>query len=138
MTTHELTGLRSQIEANLSNLEAVALTARSEVRASSQVNANAFLDELDYAKCDVELKTTLEIHNHTIKQQNSLRAALAKMDTGLFGLCVSCGYMIASKRLEALPGATQCTECLFGVEFEATRTSGVTHRVRRAHLRWAA
>jgi DnaK suppressor protein len=120
MTTNEIMSLRSQIEARLNDLEAVALTARSELRASSEINTNAFHDELDYAKCEVELKTTLEIHNHNLMQQISLRTALAKMHTGTFGVCLPCGKMISTKRLEASPGAARCIECLMGVDFDVS------------------
>lgn len=37
-------------------------------------------------------------------------AALRRMDTGVFGECVDCGYEIPMERLEALPFAIRCEE----------------------------
>ena len=37
-------------------------------------------------------------------------AALRRMDTGVFGACVDCGYDIPIERLEALPFAIRCEE----------------------------
>ncbi len=37
-------------------------------------------------------------------------AALRRMDTGVFGTCVDCGYEIPIERLEALPFAIRCEE----------------------------
>lgn len=37
--------------------------------------------------------------------------ALARMDEGTYGLCVSCGNPIQEKRLEAVPWARHCIQC---------------------------
>jgi DnaK suppressor protein len=37
-------------------------------------------------------------------------AALRRMDTGVFGSCVDCGFDIPIERLEALPFAIRCEE----------------------------
>ena len=45
--------------------------------------------------------------------QDSLTAvesALARMDEGTYGRCVSCGQAIAPARLEAMPSTTRCIE----------------------------
>lgn len=38
-------------------------------------------------------------------------AALARVTSGTYGLCVSCGRPIAAGRLEARPFAALCVEC---------------------------
>jgi RNA polymerase-binding transcription factor len=38
-------------------------------------------------------------------------AALARLDGGTYGRCVSCGQAIAPERLEALPWASHCIDC---------------------------
>jgi DnaK suppressor protein len=40
-----------------------------------------------------------------------IRAALARINDGTFGVCVTCGGDIAPARLEALPFAQQCIDC---------------------------
>ncbi len=43
-----------------------------------------------------------------LKEIASVRAALARMDAGSYGDCLSCGEAIAPARLAALPEATLC------------------------------
>ena len=40
-----------------------------------------------------------------------IEAALARMDAGTYGICVSCGGTISSQRLTALPYTTACITC---------------------------
>lgn len=39
------------------------------------------------------------------------RQALARLESGSYGLCTTCGEPIAQARLEALPTAAQCIRC---------------------------
>ncbi len=39
------------------------------------------------------------------------KSALARLETGTYGRCVTCGSMIAPERLEAIPSADHCTRC---------------------------
>jgi RNA polymerase-binding transcription factor DksA len=42
---------------------------------------------------------------------NEVRAALARLDNGAFGLCEVCGKPIAAARLDAIPYARHCIKC---------------------------
>jgi RNA polymerase-binding transcription factor len=42
---------------------------------------------------------------------DEVEAALAKFDTGTFGVCESCGQPIPPARLEAMPAARFCIDC---------------------------
>lgn len=48
-----------------------------------------------------------------------IEQALARMDEGAYGRCVSCGEAIPASRLEALPHAAACVRCASRVENEA-------------------
>jgi DnaK suppressor protein len=41
-----------------------------------------------------------------------LHAALKRLEDGEYGICLSCGDDISPKRLNALPEATICIECI--------------------------
>jgi DnaK suppressor protein len=41
----------------------------------------------------------------------AIDAALARIDAGIYGVCVNCGAQIAPERLEAMPWATLCIDC---------------------------
>jgi RNA polymerase-binding transcription factor DksA len=40
-----------------------------------------------------------------------IRAALARMDAGEYGFCVTCGEAIAEERLDLLPWTPFCSRC---------------------------
>ncbi len=40
-----------------------------------------------------------------------IRNALARLETGTYGQCVTCGSMITRERLEAIPTADHCARC---------------------------
>jgi len=41
----------------------------------------------------------------------AIRAAIARIDGGSYGRCVTCGGDISPQRLVAMPAATQCFDC---------------------------
>ena len=48
------------------------------------------------------------------RQLARIEAALARMDSGRYGFCVSCDRQIALTRLEADPAETVCETCEIG------------------------
>ncbi|MGC1185094.1 MAG: TraR/DksA C4-type zinc finger protein [Candidatus Dormiibacterota bacterium] len=45
------------------------------------------------------------------KLEEEVKAALAKLDLGTYGICDGCGQPVPEGRLEVLPWATRCVEC---------------------------
>lgn len=45
---------------------------------------------------------------------DDIEAALARVESGSYGRCTSCGEQIPSARLEAMPAATVCMACKRG------------------------
>jgi RNA polymerase-binding protein DksA len=45
------------------------------------------------------------------RELESIRRALARMESGDYGICASCGEPIAPARLRALPTAEHCIRC---------------------------
>lgn len=41
----------------------------------------------------------------------AVRAAIARVDAGRYGLCMTCGEAISPARLKVLPEADQCVSC---------------------------
>jgi RNA polymerase-binding protein DksA len=97
--------IRSQLESRLRELrERVGQIQRdlggvrhpdSEERAAELEN-DEVLERLD----DAERREVEEI-----------RAALARIGSGVYGQCARCGEAIAEGRLQALPYATLCIDC---------------------------
>ena len=53
----------------------------------------------------------LALHDRAAQQLILVDSALARIETGAFGLCVRCGQTISAERLEALPWAARCIDC---------------------------
>ncbi|MEO0912453.1 MAG: TraR/DksA C4-type zinc finger protein [Pseudomonadota bacterium] len=53
-------------------------------------------------------------HTRRKAERAGLMAALARLDTGAFGICKECGEDIAAKRLSFNPALTRCITCARG------------------------
>ncbi|HEY5628237.1 MAG TPA: TraR/DksA C4-type zinc finger protein [Candidatus Limnocylindrales bacterium] len=53
----------------------------------------------------------LALRDHNQIQIAAVDAALARLDAGTYGTCVTCGQPISDARLEALPAAAHCIDC---------------------------
>ena len=56
----------------------------------------------------------LEIARRRANQVQCIDAALARIDEGAYGSCVTCGEDIAAKRLDLDPAAAVCIDCARG------------------------
>ena len=91
------------------------LTALKDQERDPEYEENAQSELADYT-----LSSLMEAQRREIML---IDAALRRMDTGVFGDCVDCGYEIPMERLEALPFAIRCEE-------DATRHE---HEIRGGH-----
>ena len=78
------------------------LTALKDQDRDPEYEENAQTELADYT-----LSSLMESQRREIML---IDAALRRMDTGVFGACVDCGYDIPIERLEALPFAIRCEE----------------------------
>lgn len=53
-------------------------------------------------------------HERRARERRALTAAVARLDSGAFGYCDSCGEEIAARRLEHNPAITRCIDCARG------------------------
>ncbi len=61
------------------------------------------------AVSDFERNQAIVANSRIVLHQ--VRAALARLDNGVYGVCERCGKPIEPRRLEALPYATLCRDC---------------------------
>jgi DnaK suppressor protein len=52
--------------------------------------------------------------NAALKEIAQIQYALSRMELGIYGDCASCGEPIPEARLEAVPFAARCMDCLDG------------------------
>ena len=52
------------------------------------------------------------VEGSALIEAQQVHAAIARIDDGTYGECSTCGEPIGEKRLQALPYATQCIDCV--------------------------
>ena len=87
-----------EVTAEIDDLTADAATATGDDQADT--GSRAF--ERDHA-------LQMVLNARDLLDQN--QRALARIEQGRFGICESCGELIAKGRLQAHPGATLCVSC---------------------------
>jgi DnaK suppressor protein len=71
--------------------------------------------EADFSEQATQMEgadVTSELERNAILEAEQIKAAILRIDAGKYGACVSCDKAINPKRLEALPYATICIECV--------------------------
>lgn len=106
-----LEAMRERLLAHRAELQRQLAAARSSLSAESQYQedegtvATHPADEasdLFSAEVDATLMLALE------DELSRVDAALKRMDSGTYGICVECGQPIERERLEAIPWAERC------------------------------
>jgi RNA polymerase-binding transcription factor DksA len=68
----------------------------------------------DFAEQAVELEnseTMVALEDELQEQEREVELALARLESGLYGICTGCGGEIAQQRLQALPATALCIDC---------------------------
>ena len=68
-------------------------------------------DLADIAADDIDRKTLEALGSHELKRLQLIDSALAKLENGHYGICMSCSKKIPKERLEAIPYAFLCVDC---------------------------
>ena len=68
-------------------------------------------DRGDEANTDQWRETNAAMIDHNEVELQGIQAALARIASGTYGLCVNCGEAIGFQRLRAWPLANRCVEC---------------------------
>ncbi len=73
-------------------------------------------DRGDEANTDQWRETNAAMIDHHVGEISGIQAALSRMESGTYGLCVHCGEQIGFQRLQAYPSANRCLPCQSKVE----------------------
>jgi DnaK suppressor protein len=104
MTKIELKKFKSTLTARQSELEGLI---RNREAAAIETSADA-LDQIQHS---VERELALGTLARESACLRDARAALRRIDEGLFGTCLDCEEDISLKRLAAVPWAARCIAC---------------------------
>jgi len=104
---------KKQLEARQSELRKIAASNEQDGREADVGSAQDLADRAANAYAKEFL------FNQSASERQHLQmveGALARIKEGAFGLCVSCGNPINSKRLEAVPWTRYCIACQEKIE----------------------
>jgi len=107
--------VRRLLEEERSRLEAVRHTLLLESLEETQQESTQELSSLDQHPADqgtetFEREKAQSIRIATEIQLTDVERALARLESGDYGVCEMCGKKIAEERLEARPAARYCVE----------------------------
>ena len=106
--TEDIDHLRSILHKRRRDILETSLGARRELRSLQASDRTAEYEENAQTElADYTLSSLLESQRREIIL---IDAALRRMESGAFGLCVDCDAEIPYERLEALPFAIRCEE----------------------------
>ena len=74
-------------------------------------SAREVQDRGDKANTDQWREANAAMIDHHVDEISGIQAALSRVDSGTYGLCVDCGESIGFQRLQAYPSANRCLEC---------------------------
>lgn len=111
MSTIDITRARAALEAErdrlIHQLQELGATESGELRTDVE-----FGDGFADAGAATAERTELLGLVDTLKSQlEGVEAALARIERGTYGLCVTCGQEIPPARLEARPESISCVDC---------------------------
>lgn len=66
---------------------------------------------MDKIQADEERELAGERFEEHTRVLHKVEAALARIDSGLYGLCETCGEPIPAPRLKAIPWTSHCIDC---------------------------
>ncbi|MCD6326671.1 RNA polymerase-binding protein DksA [bacterium] len=85
--------------------------AAETLQKNSQDSAIQGGDFADIASMESNKVLRLRLRDREQKLLAKIDESLAKIEKGVYGICVSCGSDIEQERLEARPVATMCIQC---------------------------
>ncbi len=74
-------------------------------------SAREVQDRGDEANTDQWRETNAAMIDHHVDEISGIQAALSRVESGTYGLCVECGEHIGFQRLQAYPSANRCLAC---------------------------
>jgi len=110
-TAEELEAVRTRLAAEIEELSAEISAALTQAAEGADLGEGAGDDQADAGAKTYEREHELALTNNSrdLLQQNE--RAIARIETGTYGVCEECGKAIGKARLQAFPRATLCVTC---------------------------
>lgn len=103
--------IRLRLEKDKQRLEDQLEQLRASRPTENRREGSPFGKREEEATETAEMENRMALEQRLLDQLAGVESALAKFESGNYGICESCGKPIDMNRLEALPQATLCMEC---------------------------
>jgi DnaK suppressor protein len=114
--------LKRALEVRRQELQRHLSVKLADVRANNgRDGGRDTLDEAEASDSDLQQDVSVSLTEMTAQVLRRVDEALARLASGVYGVCVECGADIPTKRLTALPFAVRCLDCEKLREVSATR-----------------
>jgi DnaK suppressor protein len=111
-TEREIADLRGQLAAEAASLRADIKRAESDIASRlGDAVGDAGDDQADVGAKTFEREHELALTHNARELLAQNERAIARIETGTYGTCESCGEAIGKARLQAFPRATLCVSC---------------------------
>jgi len=111
-TQQHLTDLRQLLDYRLRELESERHAAAVErAQIASEIDDATVLDRKDEAEAAWREQASSRLEQHILADLQRCRAALQRLDDGIYGDCTDCGEPIPLARLRVQPDADRCAPC---------------------------
>ncbi len=108
MAKNEFSKYRAALEAKLAEVEReLGLALRNRENVSVQKAA----DDVDLAQLTAERELAITNLDRLTSLKRQIRAALARIEEGTYGVCLECDEPISPNRLNAVPWTALCVRC---------------------------
>lgn len=75
------------------------------------ISSDDLSDETDLAASTIAQNLVFKLRDRERHLMSKISEALARIDDGIFGICIDCEEPIEPRRLEARPSTTMCIAC---------------------------
>jgi len=111
-TQQHLTNLRQLLVYRVRELESEQHAAAIErAQSASEIDGAAVLDRKDEAQAQLRELQAARTEQHVLADLQRCRAALRRLDDGVYGDCADCGQPVPLARLMVQPEAERCAPC---------------------------
>ncbi len=110
-TQTHLKPLRDWLQFRLHELEAEVHAAEMERREAPPTGDGEVVDQKDGANQQQQASLAQAQEQRDLDELAQVRAALQRLDLGVYGDCADCGDPIPMARLTAQPAALRCAAC---------------------------
>lgn len=111
-TEAELAEVRKELESEIAELRAEISKSESEIaERMGDAVADAGDDQADAGAKTFQREHELALTHNARELLAQNERALARIESGTYGVCESCGEPIGKARLQAFPRATLCVAC---------------------------